>query len=726
MQGLREQLDKLRSSVKRGTSQKNAVGNAQAGSAGELDSGGGAAVGQEAEAESVSRLVVELKKQATKEGAVLDHYRVEEELGRGAFARVYRGIQRKTGQEVAIKVVSLRHIADKALVERRQEKDALRRAGKHAAAAALPSARECEVESKVDVLRIMASEVAVMKRIARIPARSTRNIVGLKDVLVSDKQVCVVMELLSGGELFDRIISKKHFSERDAAFHVRRIMRALRVLHQYGIVHRDLKPENFVFESADENAHIKIADFGLACVLGEPDIHEGSVVGSPGYMAPEVLERHVYSPACDVWSMGVILYILFVGGPPFSGRSERETFNKIRQGQYGYPRSAKVSLLAKDLVAKCLVVDPERRISVDRFLSHPWLLQNAATADAHIGLERLRTFNVQTKVKALTTGFVWGAKSGLRNDLLRLLEQTAFAGGLTGEQVTVIRSQLLRRRVETNSSSITRDAFVREMKQLGYVELPLEQVYNLFDTAHNDRAEVAEIVVGLSCVIKDWDGGSLMRFCFETYDREGTGKVNVTDVANVLRVVQNEAESRLAQWFKKGAAAAAPLPEVHYRDSDTTHHDSAEGEGEGEGEVERACSAAAATAATAPSNRSSSTTNSSTNSSAGSAHRPRADSDEDDGEDDKEEHVGEPDAEEAVQPKQHSIVGFLAKSAGQLELFFEGTNDQSENEPARKRESNPRINAARPHSLPKQPPHPAQIAAKRTPTQREPAASAHI
>jgi serine/threonine protein kinase len=90
----------------------------------------------------------------------------------------------------------------------------------------------------------MQSEISVMKRIAKIPSRKTRNVVALKDVLVSSKQVCVCMDYLSGGELFDRIISKKHYSEKDAAFHVRRIMRALRVLHSNGIVHRDLKPEN--------------------------------------------------------------------------------------------------------------------------------------------------------------------------------------------------------------------------------------------------------------------------------------------------------------------------------------------------------------------------------------------------------------------------------------------------------------------------------------------------
>jgi len=97
------------------------------------------------------------------------------------------------------------------------------------------------------------------------------------------------VDLLTGGELFDRIIARKRYTERDAAYLFRRLMRAIRVLHQNGIIHRDLKPENFVFESPSENAQIKITDFGLAKIENQPDIHSNSIVGSPGYIAPEVL-----------------------------------------------------------------------------------------------------------------------------------------------------------------------------------------------------------------------------------------------------------------------------------------------------------------------------------------------------------------------------------------------------------------------------------------------------
>mmetsp|Transcript_8798 Transcript_8798/g.15465 ORF Transcript_8798/g.15465 Transcript_8798/m.15465 type:complete len:675 (+) Transcript_8798:221-2245(+) len=539
---LKERVKNIRR-PKKERSQKNLVGNSN----------------PNAGSEDLETVLEKLGRVATKRGNVMEFYRVEEELGRGAFARVFRGIQRTTGKEVAMKIVSLRNIADKAVAEHKHKIERMKRRGKDTTEEEALTKADIELKAKKRVLAIMQSEIAVMQRVSKLPSRKTKNMVLLRDVLVNEKQVCVVMDLLTGGELFDRILSKKRYSEKDAAFHIRRIMRALRTLHANGIIHRDLKPENLVFESPEENSQIKLTDFGLACLQGVPDIHADAVVGSPGYIAPEVLERKEYTPACDVWSIGVILYILFVGGPPFHGKNDNETFRRIRAGKYGYPSNVKVSALAKDLVSKCLVVNPKDRITVSGFLSHPWLVQKAASADASIGVERLRAFNIQTKLKAVTTGVLWGAKSGLRRDLYRLLEGTPRESGLTGEELTLIRSALLKFR--DNARTLTRQQFVHAMSGLGFTELPLEKIYGLFDPTGQERADIIEVIIGLSTAAKEWDGSSQIKFCFDTYDKDGTGKLSVSDITKVVRVVASEMETGLIHRLGSVFRAWSPQQE---------------------------------------------------------------------------------------------------------------------------------------------------------------------
>lgn len=134
------------------------------------------------------------------------------------------------------------------------------------------------------------------------------------------------MELLEGRELFERIVERKKYTERDAAGLMVKIMRAVQALHNRNVLHRDLKPENLVFATESEAEDVKITDFGLGRVIGWPDVHN-SVVGTPNYVAPEVVSIKprgpFYGRPCDVWSMGVILYILLVGYPPFYHETPR-------------------------------------------------------------------------------------------------------------------------------------------------------------------------------------------------------------------------------------------------------------------------------------------------------------------------------------------------------------------------------------------------------------------
>jgi len=235
---------------------------------------------------------------------------------------------------------------------------------------AIKSIRKSKV-GKVDVLK---REVALLQEC------NHPNIIQLVEVHEDKKYLHLVTELCTGGELFDRIIEKTQseegcFSERDAAGLVRCILDAIAYCHdQKGIVHRDLKPENFLFSSREENAVIKIIDFGLS---RHDDMTRGIMntkVGTPYYVAPEVLNRE-YTKSCDIWSIGVITYILLCGYPPFYGDTDTQIFESVRTGRFDFPSPEwdNISDNAKKFITSMLKRDPSKRPSAATALEHPWI-----------------------------------------------------------------------------------------------------------------------------------------------------------------------------------------------------------------------------------------------------------------------------------------------------------------------------------------------------------------
>lgn len=220
-----------------------------------------------------------------------DDYEVKDILGRGGFSVVRRGARKgTTGDDVAIKT--------------------LKRIGSFAS-----STRKQVVISDA----LLTNEILVMRRIVEHVSPHP-NIVDLYDVYEDENGVHLVMELCSGGELFDRIVKEKRYSEVGAAAVVREIAKGLAALHKADIVHRDLKPENCLFFNEKEDSPLKIMDFGLSCVEGITDPVVG-LFGSVDYVSPEALAQHAVTSRTDMWSLGVILYILLSGYPPFITQS---------------------------------------------------------------------------------------------------------------------------------------------------------------------------------------------------------------------------------------------------------------------------------------------------------------------------------------------------------------------------------------------------------------------
>ncbi|KAL0368664.1 UNVERIFIED_CONTAM: Calcium-dependent protein kinase [Sesamum calycinum] len=216
---------------------------------------------------------------------IFKRYRFGKELGRGEFGVTYQCFDDVNGESLACKKIP---------------KSKLR--------------TDIDIE---DVRR----EVEIMRHLPKHP-----NIVSYREVYEDKEAIYLVMELCEGGELFDRIVARGHYTERAAAQVTKTILEVVKVCHEHGVIHRDLKPENFLYANDSENAPLKAIDFGLS-IFFEPGQRFNEIVGSPYYMAPEVLRRN-YGPEIDVWSTGVILYILLCGVPPFGQDFKRDSMAK--------------------------------------------------------------------------------------------------------------------------------------------------------------------------------------------------------------------------------------------------------------------------------------------------------------------------------------------------------------------------------------------------------------
>ncbi|XP_010929942.1 calcium-dependent protein kinase 2 [Elaeis guineensis] len=289
-------------------------------------------------------------------------YTLGKELGRGQFGVTYLCTEIATGNRYACKSISKRKLSSK--------------------------------NDREDIRR----EVQIMQHLT-----GQANIVEFKGAYEDRHSVNLVMELCEGGELFDRIIAKGHYSERAAAAICRAIVNVVHICHFMGVMHRDLKPENFLLATKDEGAMLKATDFGLSVFIEDGKVYR-DIVGSAYYVAPEVLRRN-YGKEIDVWSAGVILYILLSGVPPFWAETEKGIFDAILQGHIDFESDPwpSISNSAKDLVKKMLTQDPKRRITSAQVLEHPWI-KGGEASDKPIDnavLSRMKQFRAMNKLKKM-------------------------------------------------------------------------------------------------------------------------------------------------------------------------------------------------------------------------------------------------------------------------------------------------------------------------------------
>jgi len=235
----------------------------------------------------------------------------------------------------------------------------------------------------------LENEIKVLRRL------SHPNIVQLMDVFDDKSHVYLVIELVTGGELFDRIVEKGSYTERDASLLIRQVLEAVDYMHERGVVHRDLKPENLLFYSPDDDSKIMISDFGLSKIEGTGIM--ATACGTPGYVAPEVLAQQPYGKEVDCWSIGVIAYILLCGYPPFYDENDAELFKQILKAQYEFdsPFWDEISESAKEFIKNLMCKDPSKRFTCKGAIAHPWISGNAAldkNIHASVKAQILKTF----------------------------------------------------------------------------------------------------------------------------------------------------------------------------------------------------------------------------------------------------------------------------------------------------------------------------------------------
>uniref|UniRef100_A0A7S2JSJ9 Calmodulin n=1 Tax=Leptocylindrus danicus TaxID=163516 RepID=A0A7S2JSJ9_9STRA len=375
-------------------------------------------------------------------------------------------------------------------------------------------------KSKVNRLDILKREVKLLQEV-RHP-----NIIRLEEVFEDEKYLHLVTELCTGGELFDRIIEKTqsdegHFSEQHASVLVKSILSAIKYCHdEKHICHRDLKPENFLFKDESETAAIKIIDFGLSRHDDENFGVMKTKVGTPYYVAPEVLNRH-YTNACDMWSIGVITYILLCGYPPFYGDSDSEIFRSVRAGAYDYPSPEwdTISKTAKDFIDKLLQKNPKDRMTASQAMKHPWIggddrcrrisLTNFANQRstrfvANMGMKKLRKAALTyisdnlTKAELESLAVVFKRIDVDGNGELSMdeLDSALSSGTIPPDVADYIRNMREKLGVDGNSNaSIDWKAFIHAAvkKQVAMRDDKIRQAFESFDVSKNGEISMADL-----------------------------------------------------------------------------------------------------------------------------------------------------------------------------------------------------------------------------------------
>jgi len=419
---------------------------------------------------SVSNFIIDNK------GKLTDFYDLDKKkLGEGSFGAVYKAKNKSTGAPRAVKSIA---------------------------------------KAQMKNMEKFKNEINIMKMMDH------PNIIKLYESFEDHKNIYLVMELSTGGELFDRIIDAGHFTEVQAAILMQQIIRAIFYMHDNHVVHRDLKPENFIFSTKDpiEKSLLKIIDFGLSCTFKEGDVLT-TKAGTPYYVAPQVLAGK-YDQLSDLWSCGVIMFVLLCGYPPFFGESDADVLSKVRLGNFSFAEAdwKNISEDAKNLIRMMLKMNPRDRYTAEQALNHDWV-KNKAPKATGVSLQQnfvdnLRGFRSGNKLKKAALHII---ANQLNEDQIKALRDTFTA--LDGD----------------GDGKLTASEMKEGMSKAGLKEIPpdLKQIMEDIDS---DGSGVIDYTEFLAATMdrKQYLKEDVCWSAFRIFDRNGDGKISGDELKAVL------------------------------------------------------------------------------------------------------------------------------------------------------------------------------------------------
>ncbi|KAL9818380.1 putative calcium-dependent protein kinase 15 CAMK-CDPK family [Arabidopsis thaliana] len=403
-------------------------------------------------------------------------YTLGKELGRGQFGITYTCKENSTGNTYACKSILKRKLT------RKQDID--------------------DVKREIQIMQYLSGQ---------------ENIVEIKGAYEDRQSIHLVMELCGGSELFDRIIAQGHYSEKAAAGVIRSVLNVVQICHFMGVIHRDLKPENFLLASTDENAMLKATDFGLSVFIEEGKVYR-DIVGSAYYVAPEVLRRS-YGKEIDIWSAGIILYILLCGVPPFWSETEKGIFNEIIKGEIDFDSQPwpSISESAKDLVRKLLTKDPKQRISAAQALEHPWIRGGEAPdkpIDSAV-LSRMKQFRAMNKLKKLALKVI--------------------AESLSEEEIKGLKTMFANMDTD-KSGTITYEELKNGLAKLGS-KLTEAEVKQLMEAADVDGNGTIDYIEFISATMHRYrfDRDEHVFKAFQYFDKDNSGFITMDELESAMK-----------------------------------------------------------------------------------------------------------------------------------------------------------------------------------------------
>ncbi|WFC94041.1 non-specific serine/threonine protein kinase [Malassezia brasiliensis] len=351
----------------------------------------------------------------------LGDYMLGKTIGAGSMGKVKYGCHKVTGEKVAVKIIP-RHTSVNAVQHQAREK-----AKRHPGQASSQSDQELNAALQRAAAKDKSKEVRILREGSLQLLLRHPYICGMREMIVHHNHYYMVFEYINGGQMLDYIISHGRLRERSARNFARQIGSALQYCHANNVVHRDLKIENILIS---KSGNIKIIDFGLSN-LYSPQSHLNTFCGSLYFAAPELLNARVYTgPEVDVWSFGVVLYVLVCGKVPFDDQNMPALHAKIKRGQVEYP--VWLSPECKQLLSRMLVTNPQQRASLHEVMTHPWMMKGFDYVEpAHLPARvPLRPGMLDREVIEGMTGFEFGTASEIEARLNELLHSEGYQAAL--------------------------------------------------------------------------------------------------------------------------------------------------------------------------------------------------------------------------------------------------------------------------------------------------------